>query len=107
MNEGLTLAFTFSVSRMDKYPSLTTDDGQQQHVDSKPSKSHNKPLARSNLVQNEDEEAKYSAVGRSGKDASEQGFDGRNDDTFGAGAPKEALKPWSGAANSVAAITGR
>lgn len=58
-------------------------------------------------MQNEDEEARYSSVARGAKDPTDSSFDTRNDETFGSVTPKEPTKPWSGAANSVAAITGR
>ena len=59
------------------------------------------------VLQNEDEEARYSAVARGAKNQGDRGFDARNEDTFGSGASKDSSKAWSGAANSVAAITGR
>ena len=59
-------------------------------------------------TQDADEEARYSAVSRGGgKDLGSSELDSKNDDTFGSGSSKEGSKPWSGAANSVAAITGR
>ena len=59
-------------------------------------------------MQNEDEEARYSAVARGhGKAGNERTFDSRNEDTFGSTTPRESGKAWSGAVNSVAAITGR
>ena len=58
--------------------------------------------------QDADEEARYSAVSRGAdKDLGSHDLDSKNDDTFGSGGSNQGSKPWSGAANSVAAITGR
>jgi hypothetical protein len=58
-------------------------------------------------LQDEDEEARYSAVSRGGAGgAGGPSFDTRNDDTFGTTA-KENGRAWSSAAGSVAAVTGR